>query len=530
MHLNLSRRDLSTVKRPLPSVGLEPSPLFRRSARPENGRNKHLKEEEQRNSLLPSPTVSTSQQLIPGRKRKRSLFCGNTVDAKHNLDHKSPKSSHQTPKSLETDTQDPVAYWALHQIWPPNFNEKGRKMSSGQPNKRKSESKHRSDRLFRMEQHGIFMKTSNAIQGASEDLCNELTEGNRAPISYPTFPAERVSEVLEQVANANEGKIQRDILPWVVPSAVHLRLWGESGMEHIAEEIQAEWKRCATMGSTCPKPDYTVGLTRNAFSRDEFEALQNYATTTKPFLFTPELCFPFLVCEAKSGEEGLNKAHRQNIHSASIAIRAIIELCWAAYGKSNPRVQDLYGQVLVFTVSHNHEMVYLSGHFAALADGTFDKLEFYRYPFAMFSLSLVKGRDRNKPYNVVRNIYDKFAPVHVKRIKDAAQNLPKPGKQIDTSSAAYDLSLDDVSQQDPQDPQDTQDTQDTPSQSDSVSQPTREPSSTTQYSQVAVMRTQMNSLMQHLGQRDKQMEEQKAQIEEQKAQIEELRASIKISK
>lgn len=44
----------------------------------------------------------------------------------------------------------------------------------------------------------------------------------------------------------------------------------------------------------------------------------------------------------------LNKADRQIIHSGSMAVRAIIVLYCEAFGHGSDRVQQLYGEVLVF--------------------------------------------------------------------------------------------------------------------------------------------------------------------------------------
>lgn len=41
---------------------------------------------------------------------------------------------------------------------------------------------------------------------------------------------------------------------------------------------------------------------------------------------TNDILFPFLACEAKCGEVGLAVADRQNAHSASIAVNAIVQL------------------------------------------------------------------------------------------------------------------------------------------------------------------------------------------------------------
>ena len=174
--------------------------------------------------------------------------------------------------------------------------------------KRKSSSSHRSDRLERMAVNGVFMKSSTLAQKSSKQLCTSLLRGERTPVCWPSFPPEKISDILERLDGLNEGRIQRDVTPWVVPSAENLYYCGEPIDDWIGDEVQAAWTRCATMGSTRPKPDYAAGLQRKAFTHDEIQKLRNYASPLRPFFFTPDLCFPFLICEAKSGEEGLNKA------------------------------------------------------------------------------------------------------------------------------------------------------------------------------------------------------------------------------
>ena len=327
-------------------------------------------------------------------------------------------------------------------------------MGESNPSKRRTPSTHRSDRLERLAENGIFMKTSALMQKSSKDLCRELLEGSHTRVGYSSFPPDKFSEVLERVQSLNESRIQRDITPWVVPSAENLFFCGKLAIDYIADEVNAEWIRCDTMGGRRPKPDYAAGLMRKAFTKDEMTRLLYYSTPTKPLLFTPDLCFPFLMCEVKTGERGINEADRQNIHSASIAVRAIIELYKTAFGQTSPdRVTELYGKVLVFTVSHDHDRVCLYGHFAVLPDNSTEQLEFYRYPIALISLSMNDGIDRDKASNFVRNLYDQFVPEHLQRIKHAASLLPKPDvQQTGISFSASELLLEEVdSQQESQD-------------------------------------------------------------------------------
>ena len=361
-----------------------------------------------------------------------------------------------------------------------------------------------------MEENGISMMVSNLIRKQSKQMCDELLEGNRAPVSFPGWPAIRRPDVMERVQSLPEGRIQRDVLPVVVPSAENLHFCGEPGLGLLGDEIQTEWTRCAPMGSTRPKPDFVVGLRRKAFSRDIFEKLQGYATPFRPFLFTPDICYPFLIAEAKTGEEGLAKADRQNIHSASIAVRSIIELHWAAYGKQDARAKELYGQALVFTVSHNHDAIHIYTHFAVLVDGTIDQLKYHRYQIALYSLNMLNARDQDKPSTFIRNVYDRFAPEHLQRIMKAARHLPAKissslSKRTGLSFAASMVSLDETLSQ--------QDSQETSPQDEDVFQKPSKSASASEKKEMVKLREQIEKLLEQLEQQRKdniqQLEQQR---------------------
>ena len=225
-------------------------------------------------------------------------------------------------------------------------------------------------------------------------------------------------------------------------------LCGDLKNDYFAEEKEVLWSQCATMGATLPKPDFTFGLQRKAFTATELRRLQNYASPDRPFLFTYRLCFPFLVCEVKTGQDGIEKADRQNLHSGSLAVRAIFRLFEAAFGKRDARVKGLDGKILVFTISHNNRIVNLYGHYAVANDEAEHGLDFFRYDIALFSLTMYDGRERFKAYNFVRNVYDNFAPEHLKRIRDAAAGLPAPASQTGLSFAASEMGLEETSSQD----------------------------------------------------------------------------------
>lgn len=145
------------------------------------------------------------------------------------------------------------------------------------------------------------MQSSDMIRKDSAALCGEYSKGTRTTVESSIFTTEQFSAVLRRVQNRNEARIQRDPTPWVLPSAETIYLRGKLTSEYISEELNAEWIRCAPMGSTKPKPIFTGGLSCAAFTEEETIKLENYAQPHKPFRFTPDLSFPFLVCEAKTG-------------------------------------------------------------------------------------------------------------------------------------------------------------------------------------------------------------------------------------
>ena len=128
--------------------------------------------------------------------------------------------------------------------------------------------------MERMASHGVLMETSNRIRKESEDLCEKYLKGERKIIKSSVFTPKQFSRVLDRVRHLNEPRIQRDIMPWVVPSAEVLFFLGELKFDYIGEDLSAEWIRCATMGSTKPKPDYTVGLLSTAFTEEEITRLE----------------------------------------------------------------------------------------------------------------------------------------------------------------------------------------------------------------------------------------------------------------
>ncbi len=327
--------------------------------------------------------------------------------------------------------------------------------TSSQPSsgKRKSSSVHRVERIKKLARYGISMKLSNALEASARERCEGFVEGNRVPSHYPGYSAISLPAALERAQNLNEARLSRDVMPWLVPSAEHSYWNGEITLGYLVDEVQADWSGCAPMGSTRPKPDLTIGISPDDFDEGETRKLKCFSSLERPCFVTPNLCYPFFMVEVKTGEEGLNKADRQNAHSAGIAINAIIELQKAAFEATAPdRVKELFGKPLVFSVSLNGRHAVLYAHFAVLNPET-GAYTIQCSEIDVISLFKRSGADRFKPYNFTLNVYQIVGQEHRTRIKEALAALPAPsvsGLSFITSTYTLETgSQQDSTQEDP---------------------------------------------------------------------------------
>ena len=159
----------------------------------------------ERRPLL-SPSTSESRTRRKGERALSPKSYSTRVE-KHNLPFKKRKTSRHVVQNIKIDKGDPVAYWASTGAWPAEFTNGGSKMSSEISAKRRSNSTHRTDRLERMEENGISMMVSNLIRKQSRQMCDRLLEGDRAPVSFPVWPAIRRPDVMERVQSLPEGRI-----------------------------------------------------------------------------------------------------------------------------------------------------------------------------------------------------------------------------------------------------------------------------------------------------------------------------------
>lgn len=275
-----------------------------------------------------------------------------------------------------------------------------------------------------LQRHGIMfddLTTKDLVTEESRDMCKALLAVDKLRPAYNACSEETYIGVFQRASKRNEERVRRDLTPYIVPSAELLYVHnGETALEHVREEMSGDWTKCNLLGGTQPRPDYAYGLSSASFTEEERLKMENYTNIDNPTKFTESMYFPFLLCEAKCGKKNINDADRQNVHSASIAVNAIVKLC---AGKEGNDTEKLSGHILVFSISHDNERVKIYGHFPLIQNG---RTTFHRYYVHDYSLDGHYGRDRNTGSNFTRALYREFYPAHLRRIQEAIARLPSP--------------------------------------------------------------------------------------------------------
>lgn len=264
-------------------------------------------------------------------------------------------------------------------------------------------------------------KSKLDIATESKILCRSLLENEQTVPEISLFRNDVFEKICENIRNRNEARIIRDISRLIVPSAESLAAFGAKHLEILTESVNEGWNNSIALTGTRPQPDYSVGFQREAFTDDQLARLLPFigdfiAGDLSFFMATYYMYFPFLACEAKCIAASLGVADRQNAHSMTLAVRALVELF-----RLVEREHELHRQILAFSVSHDHCSVRIFGHYPVI-DGKDTK--YYRHPIHTFDFTALDGKDKWTAYKFTKNVYDTWVPDHFKRICSAIDQLP----------------------------------------------------------------------------------------------------------
>ncbi|KAK0302016.1 hypothetical protein LTR82_018030 [Friedmanniomyces endolithicus] len=409
--------------------------------------------EKDRNSLC-APTS-------PQRKRKRSQETEDPQDdtPSKELRKRARRSvaveetlKYRASSGASEDDKNAIGHWARHGRWPEEYIEEGSSMSyllarkksatslgrkksdassvtpssttpsDEKPRETKSAPYARSSYATILATKGSFMdKSERGITHTSKGLCSSLLEKEQTVPLESLFRDDLFETTCRKIRDRNEAMVIRDIALLIVPSAQTFAIHGATHLERLTESVDEGWNSAIPIYGPRPQSDYSVGFGRSAFTDDQLEKLKPFVgdideTCTSYFMATWRMYFPFLTCEVKCGAAALDIADRQNAHSMTIAVRAVVELF--RYVK---REKEIDQEILAFSISHDHSVVRIYGHYAVI-DGA--KTMFYRHPIHKFDFTALDGREKWTAYKFTKNIYDIWMPKHFERICSAIDEFP----------------------------------------------------------------------------------------------------------
>ncbi|MCJ1464204.1 hypothetical protein MMC07_002817 [Pseudocyphellaria aurata] len=393
-----------------------------------------------------------------GHKRKREEMLGQAgveprqqkLQSKEMVPQTNPEMPAKELEVREAEQQerhDPISYWAAHHTWPRNFAEHSgssisiskRQITEGfQSGEDESPWNYAQSRKLKAdpEQYTVayeeyilskgldmcLFKGMKLVSEESEKLCIDVWQMTHQTIEPTIFPTEDIHKVIHFCQDRNEGTVTRYITPMIIPSIMSLYFGGDNSLEHVVDEVNTEWYAQCVLEGPRPRPHLAVGLSSSAFTHGEIDKLRMYATVDNWTRTTTHMFFPFLMCEVKCGYYGLDIADRRNMHSCSVAVRAIRRIQQAAdQCRPEKKTDSLDGKFLVFSISHNEEYARLYGHFAIAQGQTWT---YHRYRIQTFDIAHNNNNGLHAINNFVRKILKSYLPVHVQRLKDALDALP----------------------------------------------------------------------------------------------------------
>ncbi|KAI9888840.1 MAG: hypothetical protein M1814_006243 [Vezdaea aestivalis] len=281
-----------------------------------------------------------------------------------------------------------------------------------------------------LRKNDCFMQWSDPPKKV-EEFCDELMA---KPVTWQhpdslLFSSAKIKSVFEKHALENEAKVAANITPSIFPTSDALDFAGVEDVDSLATKMNAQWTHCCPIVGPPPKPDISVGFGQDAFTASQQQTIRNLESQDDGITFAtvcPDLHFPFLTCEVKGRGGSMRVAQRQNMHSACVVMKNLVEL-------SKPADRHkLHHGVLFFSFSHNETMACIHAYYPRIEG---DKVSFHRYQMKHYAISDNKYKGRWTAYDLTRKIYKHFKPAHLELIGSILNGWSTPGSSdLNTAS------------------------------------------------------------------------------------------------
>ena len=259
------------------------------------------------------------------------------------------------------------------------------------------------------------------ITDKSKETYQKLLDAKQTGPSDSLFRDDVFKRTCRNIQDRNEARVIQDISLLIVPSAEILAIFGAEHLNVLIDSTNEGWNNSMPLTGIRPQPDYSVGFKREAFTKDQLDRLAPFigdfiSGDQSFFMATYYMYFPFLTCEVKCGAAALDIADRQNAHSMTLAVRAIVELFRLA-----GRETEVHREILAFSISHDHRSVRIYGHYPIVDK---NDTKYYRHPIRTFDFTELDGKEKWTAYKFTKNVYDIWMPAHFKRLSSAIDKIP----------------------------------------------------------------------------------------------------------
>ncbi|KAJ5976618.1 hypothetical protein N7481_010325 [Penicillium waksmanii] len=268
-----------------------------------------------------------------------------------------------------------------------------------------------------LETKGCFMRPSPA--GPVPDdiaLCERLLGQPVKPPTGTLFDDLYITDFHNALRNRSEARLLVDLHPLIMPSAENQYIQGNESLKDVIDGYNDPWLKTEPIYGPKPQPDHARGLKWSTFSESQRRKLGIKPDEKSPYTAREDMYFPYLTAEIKCGNQALELADRQNMHSMCVALRAVVSLCQAA-----GCTEEVHRRILGFSVSHELEGVRIYGYYPEIDGG---KVSFYRWPVAQ--PNIWTKEDRWTCYRFVENVDREFLPIHTHRLLRILEGVPDP--------------------------------------------------------------------------------------------------------
>ncbi|KAJ5267850.1 hypothetical protein N7478_010658 [Penicillium angulare] len=268
-----------------------------------------------------------------------------------------------------------------------------------------------------LETKGCFMQPSPA--GPMPDdiaLCERLLHQPIATPQGTLFDDEYIDRFHYALRNRSEARLLVDLHPLIMPSAENQFIRGTQGLRDVIDGYNDPWLKTEPIYGPKPQPDHARGLKWSVFTESQRRKLGIRPDEKSPYTAREDMYFPYLTAEIKCGNQALELADRQNMHSMCIALRAVVSLCQAA-----GCTEEVHRRILGFSISHELDGFRIYGYYPEFEE---DKVLFYRWPIAQPNAWTLE--DRWTCYRFVKNVDREFLRIHTDRLMRVIGRVPDP--------------------------------------------------------------------------------------------------------